>query len=276
MTDSQDSFQRRFRRTLVEYAFFRWESAIVIALTIVLSAMSFVYKDTGIMPQWTWIGCLVFGLISEIFLIYASLTDPETSRSVIEHIRHEDYRPKRLRSKILQQKIDKAIDYYSRIESSIQKAHSSAIKQNLVETSQQMTEWLKNIHVLAQRLDNYESEQVILDRDKKQVSERIYELRKQQTSEKDDAVKQQIQETITGMRRQLEMIERLENTMSQANLKMEHTLSALGTLYSQTMLIKAKDINAGHAKRLREEISEEMDTLNDILSAMDEVYKWDN
>jgi len=276
MTDSQGSFQRRFRRTLLEYAFFRWESAVVIALTLILAAMSFVYKETGIVPQWTWIACLIFGFVSEIFLIYASLTDPETSRSVIEQIRHDDFQPKRLRSKVLQQKVNKAVDYHRRIEVSIQKAHSSAIKQNLIETSQQMGEWLKSIYALSQRLDNYETEQTILQRDKTQVSERIYELRRQQTSERDDAVKQQIQETIAGMRRQLEMIERLENTMSQANLRMEHTLSALGTLYSQTMLIKAKDINAGHAKRLREEISEEMDTLNDILSAMDEVYKWDS
>jgi len=275
MTDSQDSFQQRFRRALLEYAFFRWESAVVIALTFILTAMSFIYKETGIVPQWAWIACLIFGLISEIFLIYASLTDPDTSRSVIEQIRRDDCRPKRLRSKVLQQKVDKAIDYHRRIEISIQKTHSSAIQQNLIETSQQMGEWLKSIYALSQRLDNYESEQIVLQRDKTQVSERIYELRKQQTSERDDAVKQQIQETIAGMRRQLEMIERLENTMSQANLKMEHTLSALGTLYSQTMLIKAKDINADHAKRLREEISEEMETLNDILSAMDEVYKWD-
>jgi hypothetical protein len=276
MTDSQDSFQQRFRRTMLEYAFFRWESAVVIALTLLLTATSFTYKNTGIIPHWTWIACLLFGVISEILLIYASLTDPETTHFVTEQIHTDDFRPKRLRSKILQQKVDKAFDYHNRIEIAIEKAHSSAIQHNLAETSQQVRAWLKNIYILAQRLDNYESEQVVLSKDKKQVSERIYELRKQQTLEKSESVQKQMRETIEGMVQQLQMIERLENTMAQANLKMEHTLSALGTLYSQTMLIRAKDVDAGYAKRLQNDISEETNTLNAILVAMDEVYKWNS
>jgi hypothetical protein len=38
------------------------------------------------------------------------------------------------------------------------------------------------------------------------------------------------------------------------------------------MLVGAKDIDSGRAKRLRQEISEEVQELDNILVAMDEVY----
>jgi hypothetical protein len=60
--------------------------------------------------------------------------------------------------------------------------------------------------------------------------------------------------------------------MERAQLQLETTLSSLGTIYSQTMLVGAKDIDSGRAKRLRQEISEEVQELDHILVAMDEVY----
>ena len=50
------------------------------------------------------------------------------------------------------------------------------------------------------------------------------------------------------------------------------TSSNLGTIYSQTMLVDVKDIDSGRAKRLRQEISEEVNELQDLILAMDEVY----
>jgi hypothetical protein len=61
--------------------------------------------------------------------------------------------------------------------------------------------------------------------------------------------------------------------MERARLRLENTLTAMGTIYTQTMLVGAKDIDSGRAKRLREEIGEEVNELGDVLSAMDEVYK---
>jgi hypothetical protein len=75
-----------------------------------------------------------------------------------------------------------------------------------------------------------------------------------------------------NLQRQHNTILQLENTMERAQLQLETTLSSLGTIYSQTMLVGAKDIDSGRAKRLRQEISEEVQELDNILVAMDEVY----
>ncbi len=82
----------------------------------------------------------------------------------------------------------------------------------------------------------------------------------------------QIQITLAGLRRQLATIETLDDTIGRAELQLENSLTNLGTIYSQTMLVDAKDIDSGRAKRLRQEITDEVTELHDVLQAMDEVY----
>jgi CII-binding regulator of phage lambda lysogenization HflD len=85
-------------------------------------------------------------------------------------------------------------------------------------------------------------------------------------------IENEIETTTSNLQRQYNTILQLENTMERAELQLETTLSSLGTIYSQTMLVGAKDIDSGRAKRLRQEISEEVQELDSILIAMDEVY----
>jgi len=85
-------------------------------------------------------------------------------------------------------------------------------------------------------------------------------------------VRQQIETTLAGIGRQLETLDNLEDTIQRAELQLENTLANLGTIYSQTMLVDVKDIDSGRARRLRQEIVEEVTELSDMLLAMDEVY----
>ena len=55
-------------------------------------------------------------------------------------------------------------------------------------------------------------------------------------------------------------------------LQLENSLTHLGTIYSQTMLVDVKDIDNGRSRRLRQSITDEVVELNDILLSMDEVY----
>jgi hypothetical protein len=49
--------------------------------------------------------------------------------------------------------------------------------------------------------------------------------------------------------------------MERARLRLENTLTAMSTIYTQTMLVGAKDIDSGRARRLRDEIAEEVNEL---------------
>lgn len=265
-------FRVRARRALWEYAFFRLESAITLALTLVLTAYTYYERGGGMFPAWTWIVCLVVGTAGEVALLYTSLTDAETAREVITRLLRETYYPKQLRDRELQAQVDKAFDYHGRIELAIGKWRDSGLKKHLSETADQISDWLKNIYTLAQRLDLYLAEEQLFINDHNQAQRRLKELRADLQKEKDPSLRQQLEVTIAGLERQVESLESLRGTMQKARLQLEHTLSALSTIYSQTMRIDTEGVDGGSLSRVRQEISQEISGLGDILDAMGQVY----
>ena len=61
--------------------------------------------------------------------------------------------------------------------------------------------------------------------------------------------------------------------MDRAELQLENTLTALGTVYSQALLLDARDMDSTKTQRLRDNISEQVASLNDLQSSLDEVYQ---
>jgi len=266
---TRESLEKRAQKAMLQHAVFRWESAVVIAITLLLAVFGPQISAVDFVPGWTW---LLGGLVAEAALVYSSYTDSETGQKVVAEMLKEDFEPQRLQDEGLQRHVQEALDYRSRITSAIRERRDSVLKDNLMETAGQIDEWLENIYSLAQRLDRYQSEREILERDKKRAIERIRQLDERAQVENDPVVIEQIEVTRDGMRRQIQTIETLDKTMDRAQLQLESTLSSLGTIYSQTMLVGAKDIDSGRAKRLRQDIGEEVEELDSILLAMDEVY----
>ena len=265
---SRHALEKRVQKAIFQHALFRWESAVVIALSLLLAAFSSLLP--GNVPAWAW---LVGGALSEAALVYISLNDPKTGEKVVANLLQAEFKPERLRSKELQNQIQKGLDYRQRITAAIQTQSDGILKNNLVTTAQVIDVWLENIYNLAVRLDRYEQQAEVLRRDRQNAYNRIMDLKSRQNEARDNAVRSQIQVTSDSMQRQIDTIDALENTMKRARLQLEHTLSALGTIYSQSMLVDAKDIDSGRARRLQHEIAEEVHQLSDILSAMDEVYE---
>ncbi len=65
----------------------------------------------------------------------------------------------------------------------------------------------------------------------------------------------------------------LQSTIERGKLQMDQTLSSMGTVYSQLLLMDAKDIDSGKYQRLQDDIAEEVKGLREIAEAMDEVYQ---
>jgi hypothetical protein len=242
---------------------------MVIAITLLLTVFGPQLDAVSFVPAWGW---LLGGLIAEAMLVYSSYTDAETGRKVVADMLKAEFEPERLKDKKLQAQVEQALDYRGRITTAIRERQDSVLKDSLASTAVDIDEWLASIYTLARRLDRYKQEKAVLERDKNRAAERIRQLEARSDVEADAQVKQQIAVTSESMRRQISTIETLEKTMDRANLQLENTLSALGTIYSQTMLAGAKDIDSARAKRLSQDIHDEVQQLDNILVAMDEVY----
>lgn len=268
---AREALEKRVQKAILQASLFRWESAVVISLSLLLAV--FGPNVVGFIPGWAW---LLGGLGAEGALVYSSLTDPEFGRKVVADLLSYEFRPERLRDKRLQQQVNEALDYRSRIEKAIRERRDSVLKDELTQTAGQIDEWLENIYDLAQRIDRYQQEKDILARDQQRAEARIAELERQLAAEDNATLKQQIQVTLDSTRRQLQTLDTLNDTIQRARLQLENSLTHLGTIYSQTMLVEAKDIDSGRARRLRQEIADEVTELSDVLLAMDEVYTAEN
>lgn len=264
---NQESLERRAQQAILQYAFFRPESAVVIALTILLSF--FAPQFIQAVPWWAW---LAGGLTGEAAIVYSSLTDADAHRRIVAQMLEDEFHPERLSDPWLQQQVQEAFDYRSRITAAIRERRDSVLKDHLADTASQLDEWLEEVYGLAQRLDRYKRERDLHLRNQQRAQARLQQLESRLNDETAPAVRRDIEYNIDSLRRQLEAINQLENAMERARLRLESTITAMGTIYTQTMLVGAKDIDSGRARRLRQEIGEEVNELGDVLTAMDEVY----
>lgn len=270
--DIQSELEKKVIKAHVEHAFFRWESAVTIAATL-LSMVGFALVANEPMAAAI---SLAVGTIIESIIVASSLTDKELKRKVENELTRRKFDIKQIGDKHLQAQFQEAQDYQQRIETAIDEQPDSMLKDELIQTSVQMDEWLGHIYDLAEKIGRYRKRQDRITLDKNRAYRRIKELQLQQESETDPAVKKQITITIDGLKQHYNALNSVENTMQRAELQLENSLAHLGTIYSQALLVDAKDIDSSRARRLRHEINEEVIELNDVLLAMDEVYSQEN
>ena len=271
MSDAQSILEERAKKAILWNAFMRLESAITLGATIAVPAI-LTAMDVQLfsMPNWGW---LVAGLTAYGGLVWSSFSDDEANHKVVEEMLAQQYNPKKLKSKRLQAKINEALDYRGRITAQINKrSEQSALKVQLLSMADQFDDWLRELYDLTQRLDAYELEKPRLKASYESAHQQITKLTKRLNRTRDQQVKDEINANIISLSRQIDAIESLHNTMSRAELRVDNTVAAMGTIYPQTLLLGAKDIDSSRYKRLQQEIQEEVSGLGDVLYAMDEVY----
>ena len=196
-----------------------------------------------------------------------------TSLTVLDQVLAAGVKIVQLREKDLEDRplFELALEYRRRIAESVARTRQSVLRDHLSDAAGQIDEWLSNLYQLAQRLDTYETDEVIRQ-DTRSVPRDIQTLQAKLKVEDDASVSQQMQQTIESKKAQLANLQQLENMMQKAELQMDGTLTAMGTIYSQLLLIGVKDIDSGRAQRLHEDITEQVKQIQDVVSSMDEVY----
>ena len=266
-TRPAEELRRRAMWAMWSYAFFRWESAVVIALVILLTF--FLPQPFPWWQPWYWIAG---GVVAELALIYSSFTDPEVGARVVAEMLRETFNPRRLQNPANQARVEKAFQYRAQIEAAIRAQRDSLLREHLQQTARGIDAWITGIYSLAERLDRYQSDAIIAQ-DMKTVPQSIAALQARLRNEDDPTVRAQLEATIRDKQAQLESLRNLENLMERADSQLEGTLSALGTVYAQIQYVGAKDIDSGQAQRLRQEIADRVAALQDLVNSVDDVYR---
>ncbi|MBN1889776.1 MAG: protein kinase [Thermoflexales bacterium] len=171
--------------------------------------------------------------------------------------------------------LDKACDYQARIKAAIAQLDPGPLQERIQLATRQLDEWVDYIHGLVARLDELERDPVIR-RDLSTVPRAVHvlEARLSLDQDTDTGVQEAVHQALAARRTQLRHLRALERVVAQAELHGEETVAALGTLYSQVLLVDVKGEQEERARRLHAAIDEQVQALRDLLDAMDEVKKF--
>lgn len=268
---NRNALQQQTQGAMLTHAIFQWKSWLIVLSTLVMSGC--VGLSSLLIGQLLLLipVILVLGFIAEAVLIYSTLKNPEIGQEIAKKQLKKQFKPKTLRTPSLQRKVDKAYEYYNRLKTVTNPEKSTLITDSVSDSADQMEYWLRSIYNLAYRIDDFQDEKKQLRKDKNGILRRIRQLKQKQETT-NEALSEQIESTLANLQQQLESIENVQNNMEQATLQLENSIAALGTFHSQAVLTTAKATDNRAARKLRLGIDEEVNKLDDLLKAMEEVH----
>jgi hypothetical protein len=270
--DSGAALRRRFWRGMWEHAVFRWESAVVLGLTFLGTSASTALAAGGAIPGWSWLACLLLGLGGEAALVYTSLHDPESHRRVVSNLLREQFRPEQLADADLRRKVLTSLDYRSRIGALMRTSGLVDTRPGNSDVELQFDGWIGNVYKLAKRLDDFKKEMAHFDKLARDSHERVVHLRTRLEQESDSTTKEEIGNTILWHEKFMKNVGEIEKAVERAGLKLEQSISQLGTIYSQNLLMGARGTERNRAHELSAEITTEVKQLDETVAAMERVY----
>ncbi len=265
---TRSELQERAKNLLLQYAFFRWENAVIIAGALVLT---FLYPRP--VPRWPLWGWAFLGLIGVVVIVYSSLTDRDANSKILIDLMQEEFNPRQVRDEQLRQEVNRGLEYQRRIEQAVQGQRAGLMRDRLEDTAGQLSDWVSNIFKLALRLDAYKQDN-LLRQERQNVPQELEQLTARVNAERNQELRAQIEQVLEGKRKQLAALQALDARMKQAQLQMDQSLTALATVYSQVRLIDAQDVASGKAERLSADIQEQVKRLNDLVDSINEVYNY--
>jgi hypothetical protein len=262
----RDRIEQQVGKALLKNAIFRIESALMVGGTILAS----VFLPDAV-PMIPWFAWPILGVAGEAAVIVASLTDKGEQQKAVESLFREKYSLTGIRDRKLREKLKEADEYRQRIQSVVDQQRSGVLRDRLKSTTDQVYDWIANMVALARRVDEYRTDQIIR-RDLANVPKDIERLKWRLDRETDLRVREQMTETLASNEQQMRALRELNGRMERADLQLDHSLAALGTVYSQLLLIGSKDVDSDRAERLGDDIRGEVLALQDLVDSLNEVY----
>lgn len=264
MSKTREDLRRRAWETIVSRSFFSAESAIIIAMSIVLFGLGFEPFDWWQPAFW-----LVFGTVAEALYLAVTVTDPKAANRAVSAMLADKFTPTDVRSPVAREQLKRALEYHQLIREAALR-HRGGMRNSIENTASEINAWIEQIYKLARRMDSFEENDVIT-RDRRMVPQDLKNLRRRLEIETEPVVREELEEAIQTKETQLANLRTLENNLKRAEIQLDQTVTALGTVYTQIQLIDAKDIDSARTNRLQENIREEVLSLEDTISAIDEV-----
>ncbi|MDZ4770017.1 MAG: hypothetical protein SGJ24_12890 [Chloroflexota bacterium] len=261
---AQNEVRQRATGAVLVNALLRWESILTIVLSIVLF-LAFPFP----FPWWQPFFWLIGGAIAEGALLVTALSDPEAAAQAIAREFEAKFDLRAVKSAVSRERLERAVEYRRSMMKLVGQS-SGAMRVQLQETVNDVSDWIAHMYNLALHVDGFESNRLV-DEDRRAVPQQLEKVKVRLAREADAAVRQDLQEQMDKLQLQLTNLNATANSVKRAEIQLDSTLSSLGTIYAQMSRLGTKDVDSSRAQRLRLEIQDEVAGLQDTIEAMNEV-----
>jgi hypothetical protein len=259
MYTTRGELQKRAKGAVRQYAFFRWESAVVLAGTIVLTAL-FPQPFPG-WPVWGW---PLLGLLGLLALVFASMTNASAAREFLRLL-HQEFDAIRIQDGTLRQEIDTALQCQQEIETQVYDQRSGPLRDWLEDVASWFYDWIRTIYELALKLDSFRQGRLLAP-EQQAVPQRVEELAARRRLERDPVIRRELDAALELKGKQWQALHELDARLEQAKRDLEESVAALAAASSQVQLIDAVDVGSGRSDRLEADIREQVDRLEGLLT----------
>jgi len=256
--------KQRALGAIISNALLRWESVVTIALTAIL--FLFVKDPFPWWQDWFW---LIGGAIAESALVLSAITDPEASSAAVAREFEGQFDLGKIKGTVSRQRLQSALEYRRNM-LTLAKRHDGAMRASMMQTVSDINDWIGHMYDLALHIDAFDDNDLV-ERDRRRVPDQIRNTEKRLELEKDPRVRGDLEQQLKQLQQQRDNLDATVSSVRRAEIQLESTLSSLGTIYAQMSLLGTKEVDSARAQRLRLEIQDEVASLQDTISAMDEV-----
>ena len=266
MTNEVDARQK-IMGALLGNALLRWETLV----TLMVTAILFLFAGDVSLPfiewqPWFW---LALGGVAEAVLIATTLADPEATEQALAEDFEREYDLRNIRNRVSRERLQDAFEYRRNM------LKLADVARGAMRTRQRalisgINDWIAHMYNLANRIDYFENNNLAA-RDLQQVPRKIQHVKRRLSVETDSGTTHDLQQQLSLLQRQLVSLEASASIIKRAEIQLESTLSALGTVYAQMSLLGTNVTKSSRGQRLSIEIKEEIDKLQDTIDAMNDV-----
>jgi len=261
---TENNARQRVLNALLQSALLSWQTAITLVVTLVLFV--FAPQPFEFWQPWFW---LVLGALAEAAFVISTVTDPEAAQEALARQFESQYDLNKIKNRVSRDRLRDAMEYRRNM-LILAKRGKGAMKTHLMQTVDDVNDWITHMYDLAEHVDAFESNELVA-RDRKTVPTQLEKARFRMEREESPQVRRELERQVNQLEQQLANLEATVNTMRRAEIQLESTLSSLGTIYAQMSLLGTKEVDSSRAQRLRLEIQDEVASLQDTIEAMDEV-----
>ena len=272
--DKSNEMVRKINRAILFEHLYSGLNLVLLTLIISATGLLLFGLSTGrLLMIITALG-LAVGLVTiELIWLRAGLKDERRRDKALATVLQAKvpFRLDAIRDRRLKARLVKALQYWVRIDDLSRPMAHPTWQDQFLATQQNVTRWLQTIYDLACRVD-YIRFDLAGRPEWRNLSLTIQNYQQKLAAETDQKQRRRLEGMLTHHLQQLQSFQALQNDLDQALAQLDQTITALGTVHSQQLVLAHATRQGRQSRQVEIDVQEEIQRLQDLAEAVAEVY----